>query len=201
MGLKVPDGITLYFARHGETEANASGRLQGHTRDTPLTAKGEDQARDVGKALLKYVRDPLDWVCSPLPRARATMEIARAAYGLRPGGYRIDDRLIEINMGNWEGLTRDEVKARFPGEFEARSKDKWNWRGTDGYESYSDVATRAEAFVASLTRDTFAMTHGAFIRILRGLFADIGWKGISELGEPQGCVFRVRGSAVERLDA
>lgn len=200
MGLKVPAGVTLYFARHGETEANATGVLQGHTRDTPLTPKGEQQARDVGDALLKAVRDPLDWVCSPLPRARATMEIAREVYGLPPTGYRIDERLVELNMAHWEGLTHDEAKTRFPDEFEARTRDKWNWRGGNGYESYSDVAVRAGSFVNGLTRDTFAMTHGAFTRILRGLFADIGWKGISTLGEPQGCIFRVRDNLVERFD-
>ncbi len=200
MTLSLPAGITLYFARHGETQANSTGHLQGHTGDTPLTSKGEAQARAVGTTLRKHVQTPLDWVSSPLPRARRTMELARQAYGLPPEGYRIDPRLIEINMGNWEGLTHAEAKAKFPDAYAARAKDKWNWRGADGYESYSDVAARAAAFVGDLKTDTFAMTHGAFTRILRGLLAGLDWHGIAALGEPQGCVFRARGGAVERLD-
>ena len=56
------------------------------------------------------------------------------------------------------------------------------------------------AFVQSLERDTFAVSHGAATRILRGLFQGLDWQKMSALDEPQGVVFRVRGSEVVRLD-
>jgi probable phosphoglycerate mutase len=69
-----------------------------------------------------------------------------------------------------------------------------------GGENYADVASRAENFVDDLTADTFAVSHGAFTRILRGLFQGLSWEQMSDLDEPQGCLFRVRGSEVVRLD-
>ncbi len=201
MALRLADGLTLYFARHGETEANTTGRLQGQSLDTPLTAKGLAQARALGQILLKEASIPLDWVSSPLGRACATMEGAREVYGLPPHGYRTDARLMEINLGDWEGLTHAQAQALFPADYTARQEDKWSVRHASGRESYADVAARAESFVTGLARDTFAVTPGAFTRILRGLLSGLDWKGISALGEPQGCVFRVRDSVVERLDA
>jgi len=62
------------------------------------------------------------------------------------------------------------------------------------------VARRAENFVDDLTADSFAVSHGAFTRILRGLFQGLDWKQMSDLDEPQGCVFRARGRDVVRLD-
>ncbi|MEI9992397.1 MAG: hypothetical protein WDM86_20465 [Rhizomicrobium sp.] len=59
---------------------------------------------------------------------------------------------------------------------------------------------RIAAFVGGLERDTFAVSHGAATRILRGLFAGMDWRQMSALDEPQGCVFRAAASDVVRLD-
>ena len=62
------------------------------------------------------------------------------------------------------------------------------------------MAKRAERWLAGIKRDTFAVTHGGFTRILRGLFEGLNAKEISALDEPQGVVFRVRGSKVKLFD-
>ena len=67
-------------------------------------------------------------------------------------------------------------------------------------ENYEEVAARASDWVQSLTADTFAVSHGAVIRILRGLFGGLGWQAMSALDEPQGVVFYIKGSQVVRLD-
>ncbi len=74
MALEVPDGLTLYFARHGQTEANLKRQFSG-VKDTPLTDLGRDQARDEGLILLRALgkAPALDFVCSQLARAKATM--------------------------------------------------------------------------------------------------------------------------------
>src|SRR5262249_42943538 len=141
----------------------------------------------------------LSFVASPLPRARRTMEIIRENLGLPPGDFATDDRLMEIDLGKWDGLTDEEAKALDIEAFYARGNDKWNVR-VPGGENYADVAARAESWIASLDRDTFAVSHGAFTRILRGLFAGSTWKQMSALDEPQGVVFRVRGNTVKRLE-
>jgi broad specificity phosphatase PhoE len=202
MALKLRDAITLYLCRHGETEANVEKRFQGWTKDTALTARGREQALSIASILGRELdaRPSIACVCSPLLRARVTMEIIRGALGLACGDYRTDDRLKEINLGAWDGLTDAEVRAQGPAAFDARQADKWNMRVPGGGENYSDVAARAEDWVASLKADTFAVSHGAFTRILRGLFDGLDWKAMSALDEPQGCVFRVRGGTVARLD-
>jgi probable phosphoglycerate mutase len=68
-----------------------------------------------------------------------------------------------------------------------------------GGENYADVAKRAETWVAGLRGDTFAVSHGAFTRILRGLFSGMNGQQMSDLDEEQGVLFRVRDGVVTRL--
>ena len=141
----------------------------------------------------------LKYVASPLERARTTMEIIRTQLGLPPKDYSTDLRLREINLGAWDGLTHKEARALDPVVFNKREADKWNVR-VPGGESYADVAKRAERWLLGVKRDTFAVTHGGFTRILRGLFEGLNAKEISDLDEPQGVVFRVRGNKVKLFD-
>ena len=127
------------------------------------------------------------------------MELIRSHLDLPPKAYSTDLRLQEINLGAWDGLTHKQARALDPVEFNKREADKWNVR-LPGGESYADVAKRAERWLASMKRDTFAVTHGGFTRILRGLFDGIDAQEISDLDEPQGVVFRVRGSKIKLFD-
>jgi probable phosphoglycerate mutase len=68
-----------------------------------------------------------------------------------------------------------------------------------GGEDYEDVATRLTAWIADLGSDTFAVSHGAATRILRGLFLGLDAAHMSALDEPQGVVFRVRGGEIVQL--
>src|SRR5215467_10510143 len=110
MSLRLKDSISLYFARHGETEANRERRFSGRM-DTPLTDKGRGQARAVGGILKRELglRPPLAFVSSPLRRARITMEIARTELDLPPDGYTTDARIAEIDLGAWDQLTDGEA--------------------------------------------------------------------------------------------
>jgi probable phosphoglycerate mutase len=202
MVLELRKGLTLYFARHGETVANVEGRFQGHTIDTPLTERGLAQVRDVGLIMKREEPSLASFyrVASPLTRAQKSMQIILGVCGLPTDSYTTDPRIIEIDLGAWDGLTKTEARTVDPIAYDAREADKWNVKSLDSRENYSDVAARAESFVGDLTRNTLAVSHGAFTRILRGLFQGLTWKQMSDLDEPQGCVFRVRGSVVERLD-
>lgn len=200
MTLRLKDGVTLYLARHGETEANREKRFSGR-RDTPLTEKGRAQARAVGEILKRALgmQPSLAFVSSPLKRARLTMEIVRETLGLPREGYTTDARIAEIDLGRWDQLTDAEARALDPARFDARAADKWRVRVPDG-ENYEQVAARATDWAESLDADTFAVSHGALTRILRGLFLGLDWQGMSALDEPQGVVFRVQGRDVTRLD-
>ena len=164
----------LYYVRHGETDFNVEGRLQGR-RDTDLNARGRQQAVDCGELLRElFARDERQsadfaYMASPLKRARATMEILRATLGLDPRGYDIDDRLLEISYGEWEGLRLPEIDARYPGLLQERERNKWDFAPPGG-ESYAELTRRIEAWYADMTRDTVVAGHGGGVRSLMALF-------------------------------
>jgi probable phosphoglycerate mutase len=201
MPLSLGAGLTLYFCRHGETEGNVRKMYQGQSINSPLTPKGIEQARTIAHILDREVPDIRNYafVCSPVGRARQTNEVIRETLGLPRTGYAVDDRIKEINYGLWEGHPRNNVRVLDPTGYDAREKDKWNIP-VPGGENYAQVAARAESFIASLSVDTFSVTHGAFARVLRGVLLGLDAEGMSKLDEPQGVVFRVRGSIVERLE-
>jgi broad specificity phosphatase PhoE len=100
---------TIFLARHGETEWNRTGRYQGWA-DPPLNETGLAQARALAEELAST---PFDAVySSDLRRARETAEIVAAPHGVP---VVVEPGLREVNVGEWSGLTRAEVEARFPG--------------------------------------------------------------------------------------
>src|ERR1700683_4991088 len=168
----------LYFVRHGETDFNVEQRLQGQY-ETSLNARGRVQARECG-SLLKdlFARDqrqPLEYaqnyayVSSPLQRARETMQLLRTALGLEPDTYEVDDRLMEISYGEWEGRPPPEIEARDSLVLARREEDKWGFKPPGG-ECYRDVAARVGAWYATVTRDTVIVAHGGVARALMANF-------------------------------
>jgi broad specificity phosphatase PhoE len=166
---------TIYYIRHGETDWNVAGRLQGR-RDVPLNARGRAQAGQCGELLRDLFardgRDPagLDYVSSPLGRACQTMELVRAALGLGAQDYRREPRLVEIAFGAWEGFTIAQLHERDPARIAQREHDKWHFVPPGG-ESYQMVSARMREWYEALTRDTVATAHGG---TARGLIAHLG---------------------------
>ena len=166
---------TVFYIRHGETDWNVAGRLQGH-RETPLNARGRAQASHCGSILRDLFerdgRDPaaLDYVSSPLLRARETMQLTRAALGLAREAYRVEPALTEIAFGDWEGFTIAQLNARDPLRIAAREHDKWRFVPPGG-ESYEMVSRRMLAWYNALARDTVVAAHGG---TARGLIAALG---------------------------
>ncbi|QOZ54489.1 histidine phosphatase family protein [Bradyrhizobium sp. CCBAU 53338] len=193
---------TIYYLRHGETEWNALGRLQG-TRDIPLNARGRDQAVQAGGILADLLgRDGRDkaalpYVSSPLGRARQTMELARAKLELPVTDYALDDRLREIGYGVWEGLTLAESEARDPEIYARRLADKWTVGPADA-ETYADVQVRVRAWYDELRTDTVAVAHGG---TCRALMVSLGLEtpaSAAELYIEQGAVYVFRGGGLEK---
>jgi broad specificity phosphatase PhoE len=166
---------TIYYIRHGETDWNTEGRLQGH-QDIPLNARGRAQAARCGDILrdlfAREGRDPvaLDYVSSPLGRARQTMELVRLALGLDAQDYHIEPRLIEICFGQWEGFTIAQLHSCDPEGVSLREHDKWHFVAPGG-ESYETVARRMRDWYDSLHQDTVVTAHGG---TARGLISHLG---------------------------
>lgn len=165
----------LYFVRHGETDWNAAGRLQGQ-RDIPLNGKGRDQSVAAGRTLLGLLADGaeryLTYIASPLLRARETMALARGAMGLTPEPFQMDDRLKEIAFGRWEGHTWKDIRKREPETAKARDADRWGYAPPDG-ESYAMVAERVKPWLESLEGDTLVVSHGGVGRVFLTLLAGL----------------------------
>lgn len=178
--------ITLYFIRHGETDWNLAQRYQGQ-KDIPLNATGRAQAARNGRTLaqaLGHRAAALDYVASPLGRARETMEIMRRQMGLPPGGYRTDDRLREIHYGHWEGELWTELPAKDPEGFARRETDRWGWQPRGG-ESYRALSERVAGWVGEIERDVVVAAHGGVMRALRGLLLALEPAEIFLLDVPQ----------------
>lgn len=160
----------IYYIRHGLTDWNLEQRLQGR-HDVPLNAAGCAQAACCAEILQELFRrdhrrpESVDYVSSPLVRARKTMEIVRATLGLEPVGYTVEGQLAEIAFGEWEGLTYSEVVARDKHVIAERESDKWGFMPAGG-ESYAQVAVRIRRWYESLDRDTVVAAHGGTARAL-----------------------------------
>jgi probable phosphoglycerate mutase len=151
----------ILLTRHGETEWNALGRLQGHT-DIPLNEAGRAQARALAAGVAGAGLAAV--VTSDLVRARETGEIVAAAIGL--GAPAIEPALRERRFGVFEGLTRDECAARHPEAWRA-------WRERTGAPPGAEPQALAVARVAeALARiaagaggPTLVVSHGGVMRL------------------------------------
>ena len=193
---------TIYYIRHGETEWNAQGRLQG-VRDIPLNDLGRKQAVAAGGILADLLaRDgrseaSLTFIASTLVRARSTMELVRGALKLPPGDYATDERLREIGYGQWEGSTLDEVRQADPDLFAARERDKWTVSPPGG-ESYVSVQARMSDWYGERTTDTVAVAHGGTARALMVALGFETPEKAANLIIEQGAVYVFGGGALSK---
>lgn len=194
---------TIYFLRHGETEWNALGRLQG-TKDVPLNARGRSQAVHAAGVLADlFERDGKDraalpYVSSPLGRARQTMELVRGKLELPPADYSLDDRLREIGYGVWEGLTLAESESSDPEIYARRLADKWTVAPAGG-ETYAAVQLRMLDWYESILVDTVAVAHGGTCRALMVALGLETPTSAAELYIEQGAVYVFRDGRLEKF--
>jgi probable phosphoglycerate mutase len=154
----IPDRLdaTLVLVRHGESQLIVEGRFQGQA-ETPLSARGQRQAALVAERLA-HPHDPpalpvpigplREVVHSPLRRATATAEAILGARDGPPPG-RPDPGLTEIGQGEWEGLHRDEISARYADVLAAwRRSPTTTW--APGGESVADVQARLRPALGAL---------------------------------------------------
>jgi probable phosphoglycerate mutase len=151
----------VWLVRHGETEWSASGRHTG-TTDIPLTAKGEESARELEPRLAKQEFDLV--LTSPLQRARRTAELAGFPHA------EVDPDLVEWSYGDYEGITTDQIRESVPG---------WTvWtHPSPGGETADEVSERLDRVVArcrAVAGNVLLVGHG---HALRGLAAR--WLGLA----------------------
>lgn len=178
-------GITLYFIRHGETDWNREARYQGQ-RDIPLNETGRAQALANGQNLKAHLDrvGSAEFVSSTLSRAVETMKIVRTQVGLASDDFRQDPRLIELHYGHWEGVLAADLPTIDPEGWRAKADNPFGWRPRGG-ESYSDLQSRVSQWLASLERDTVAVSHGGVSRVARGAVLGLPVSEVPFLPVPQ----------------
>lgn len=177
---KAPIVTTLYLTRHGQTEWNLEGRLQGR-KDSPLTEKGERHAGWLGESLADV---PLDAIySSSSPRAVRTAEILR---GKRPIQLHAVEDLQEVDMGHWEGRTGADIEAGSRDEYEAFWKEPHRYEPTNGGESFVQLGNRVVPAIERILnenhgRSILVVTHAAVLNLLMTAF---NGQAISEMWKP-----------------
>jgi broad specificity phosphatase PhoE len=188
--------LPLIFVRHGETDWNRQGLIQGSV-ETDLNENGHAQAKHVAQ-LLAAREDRLqgfDIIVSPQRRAMQTARHVIEALGRT--AHVIDLKVRELEFGEWEGKPFWELKASpiYPADKEGR----YFWRPNGG-ESYEDGVARVKTLHASLTRPTLIIAHGAVGRCLMGFAAKLTPTDIVSLPTPQGCFCDLSNGKVEWFD-
>lgn len=155
----------LYLVRHGETDWNREGKYTGQS-DIPLNDAGRRQAQKAAEQLREYA--PQIIYSSDLLRAYETAQIISSAIS---APIINDDRLREINQGEWEGMHVDEIKDKFNSLFRAREKDPFNVSSPQGEtmgEVYQRVKEALKKILADHPHDKVVITaHGVVLAIIR----------------------------------
>jgi len=190
---------SILLIRHGETEWNLERRFQGQS-DSSLTERGVAQAHAIGQLLstLPAVQ-PAEIVASPQGRAKRTAEII-TEHLPTACELRFDDRLCELSLGSWDGLTYSEIARRCPGVFDNEGRYEWYFRSPDG-EGYDAFAGRISEWLCDISPNSVlvAVTHGIVTRVLRGLYARLPRAVALTLPVPQDRIFWLSGGAVKEL--
>jgi len=165
----------ILLARHGNTFGPGDKVVWvGAREDLPLVEKGEAQARALGEALAEAELTPTRIISGPLKRTRRAAELVQELTGFG-GEIEIDDRLREIDYGNWGGKSNDEIEA----EFGLDALTEWDTHhrrphGVDWSPSEDTLKANALAAMAdAAVGEGFALvvTSNGILRYMHGALA------------------------------
>lgn len=189
----------IYLVRHGQTQFNAEGRIQG-AMDSPLTPLGVEQGRRLGKLFASLVPPDCRIIASPLGRAQHTARLIRESAGLT-SSIETDDRLAEISLGEWDGMLRADIEHASP-DFDA-GRRRWTWFfDAPGGVSYEELSARLSTWLEharGFEGPAIIVSHGITGRILRGLFLGLSKDEAMKQEIPQDACFRMHEGAIERI--
>ena len=197
---------TIYLLRHGALAAGSRDRFIGQL-DLPLAPEGIAQAEALGEALRER---PIDAIyCSDLTRSQQTALIIGSQTVIP---IEVRSELREISLGDWEGLSRREVAARFAEDYAARGDDLENYRVAGG-ESFADCRQRVllawNEILRSNGQNIVIVGHAGVNRLLlcqllarpiASLFdiaQDYGGVNVIEHGAQSVCVSLINGRAAD----
>ncbi|MGQ7843731.1 histidine phosphatase family protein [Granulosicoccus sp. 3-233] len=181
---------SLYLIRHGHTEWHATGGVAGSS-DIALAEQGRDAIRQLAASLQQMMVTPQAWYCSPMLRTRQSSDLLREHWwsdetGSTAAADRIlpdtllDARLVELDFGDWEGMTWADVHEQHADVMQAWAED-WVNRAPPGGERFASQAARCQAWLEEARKaladvesaSAVVVSHGGSIRAL--LCLCLGW--------------------------
>ena len=171
----------LYLVRHGHTLWSDTGGIAGRT-DIALSDQGTQAVKRLADSVLPHSTFTR-WYCSPLQRTQATSLLLRESLQQRSTSplptQILDERLVELDFGDWEGLTWPQVHEEHGDLLHAWGED-WINRSPPGGETFQQQIDRCSAWLGEcLAHDSppdgsaMVVTHGGSIRAL--LCVCLGW--------------------------
>jgi alpha-ribazole phosphatase len=176
----------IYLARHGLVgPPDAPKRFIGQV-DPPLSDQGIEQARQLSWELSDVALTAI--FCSDLQRSLKTAEVIAAGQAVRPRARR---DLREIGLGEWEGLTFEEVCRRYPKEFRERGQDIAHYHPPGG-ESFADCSRRVvgafEEILASTNGNVLIVGHAGVNRVILCHVLGMPLAHLFRLSQHHGCL-------------
>jgi broad specificity phosphatase PhoE len=176
----------LFLVRHGELTTSKEWRFVGHT-DVEMNDAGVMQIKRIAEKLKGVDIEVL--MSSDLKRARKSAEIIGEVIGQRNSVY---SSFREINLGHWEGMTREEIVDKFKEEFEKRSLDISNFRVEKG-ESFIDLKNRVIPFLTATLdkhkgKNLLLAAHGGVNRVIICHALGLDIENIVRIDQAYGCL-------------
>jgi len=183
---------TLILVRHGESEWNRAGRIQGQV-NSPLTDLGINQAKAIRDHLSGILlNQELEIYTSPLDRAIQTAEIIAQGIDHPSSKIIIEERLNDFNVGEISGTFGwDKVAEIFPEQAQLRLQDPMRFHPSGG-ESGAEFEARLRSLLEDLKDDDtlkLMVSHGIVNKFIRGILKNLSGKEMVELGESQNTIY------------
>ncbi|MFX4260815.1 alpha-ribazole phosphatase [Pelotomaculum propionicicum] len=177
----------IYMVRHGETDWNATSRLQGHS-NVPLSERGRRQAEQLGRRLAALKFDA--FYASDLVRAYETARIIALHHNNQD--IKTLPQLRELNFGRWEGLSINEIQGQYPEEI----KQWWETpllTRIPGGESLDEVVKRTVTAVKKIVEshgdgNVVLVSHGGVIRSVVGTVLGMDMNKYWRLRQDNACL-------------
>ena len=164
-----PKPRRLVLIRHGETQKHKSRIFLGQ-KDVPLDDEGRDQCMHVGIEMQHFNIQSSCIYTSTLSRAVESAEIIAGELGDSFEIVKFPE-FSEMKLGHWDGLFIEDIKERFPEEYNARGKDLVNYRIDDDAENFVDLQKRAmkklDEIIASTENDIVLVSHSGVLRVIK----------------------------------
>ena len=176
----------LYLARHGETTTSSEFRYVGHM-DVDITENGVEQMKNLRDRLMNEDINAL--FCSDLLRSKKGAKIIGSIHDIEPIAH-TDFR--EINLGIWEGLTRDEIVEKYPEEYNNRLQDL-AYTGVQDGESFKDLQVRVMKKLTLILeewkgKNIVLLAHGGVNRVILFDALNLDLQLLPRIDQDYGCL-------------